>query len=258
LIPELLTLLLVVSAVQAQEGQTPEDPLAPYRAPFSVLVDRSIGNTSTPVAFNWRRTTVHAGCTGDFLLELNNFDSARLGAMARLPSSGLIYELGLSYARVWDTESSELLALTPYRQPGRPPRLEIDFNVGIPLAEGVVTARPRFVPALELVLMGYVGLRYSIYPGSFEGLRAREVGVALVSPRLSEAEIENLDDQRLDAMQVDPGRYGLVMGLGDDLYLKQGLFLSPRFMFAVPLFAAINGSELLFWGDLSLVAGVAF
>lgn len=247
---------MLASSAHAEEAEP--DPLSPYRAPFAVLVERSIGTSSRPVEFNWRRTKVHVAASGDFLFELNNFNSLRAGAVARFPSGGLLYELGFSRVWVWDTPSSELLALTPYRQPGRPARWEIDFDVGIPLAEGLVTARPRFVPSVELVLSAHVGLRYAVYPGGFAGLKAREVGAALVSPALSQAEIDNLEDERLDAMQVDPGRYNVMAGLGDDIYFKQGLFLSPRVMFGVPLLAPMSGTELLFWGDVSMVVGVAF
>jgi len=250
--------LLLVSLSRAAEEEPGEDPLSTYRTPFGVLVDRSLGSTSVPVAFNWRRTTAHVGATGDFLVELNNFNSMSAGAVGRFPSNGFVWEFGVDYVWVWDTRSSELLALTPYRQPGRPERLEIDANFGIPLAEGVVTLRPRFLPVAEMVLMGYIGLNYAIYPGSFEDMKFRDVAVALVSPALSETEIDNLDDQRLDAMEVDPARFSPLLGLGNDFYFKQGVFLSPRLRVSVPIVSAATGSDLLFWGDLTLVAGVAF
>lgn len=234
------------------------DPLSPYRTPFGVLVDRSIGSTSTAVAFNWRRTRVQIGATGNFLFELNNFNSMGAGVVARFPSNGLMMEVGLGREWVWDTPSSQLLALTPYRQPGRPRRFDLSFNLGIPLAEGVVTARPRFFPAAELVFSAYTSVRYAFYPMSFSGMRPREVGGALLSPALTDAEIDNLETRRLDAMQVDPGRYGLLVGLGNDIYFKQGVFVAPRVLVSVPLLVLVNGSELYFWGEVSLSAGVAF
>lgn len=264
---ELLAIALALSGSASAQETAPasdegapdeEDPLSPYRTPFGVLVERSIGSTSKPIEYNWRRTKFHVAPTGDFLFELNNFNSMRAGAMVRWPGNGLLYELGLSYVWVWDTPSSELLALTPYRQPGRPERIDIDFNIGVPLAEGVVTARFRFIPSIEMVLSAYAGIRYAVYPHGYKGMKPREVGAALISPSLSDLEVENLDPYRLDAMQVDTGRYGLMLGLGDDLYFKQGLFVSPRVMFGVPVLAPISGTELLFWGDLSMVIGVAF
>ena len=242
----------------AAEAEADEDPLSPYRTPFGVLVESTIGSTSRPVEFDWRRSRVQVAADVAFLSELNNFNSLRSGALVRLPSSGLLYEIGLSRVWVWDTPSSALLALTPYRQPGRPQRWDLQFNVGIPLAEGVVTTRPRIVPSVEMVLSAYAGLRYSVYLRSYEGMKAREVAAALLSPALTDTEIDNLEDRRLDAMQVDPGRYNVMVGLGDDLYFKQGLFVSPRVQVAIPLLAPVNGTELLFWGDLCVQVGMAF
>lgn len=234
-----------------------EDPLSPYRARFDVLTERAIGTTSVPVEFNWRRTNVHVAATGSFLFELNNFDSARLGGMARFPSNALVVELGLSYAHVWDTPSSQLIALTPFRQPGRPKRMELDFNVALPLAEGVVTAVPRLFPAVQMVFNAYVGARYSIYPTGFAEMKPGRVATAIISPALLEEEIANLEDARLDGMAVDPGRYNLMLGVGNDLYFKQGLFISPRMSMAVPLLAPASQTQLYVWADLSLAIGMA-
>lgn len=234
-----------------------EDPLSPHRVPFDELMERTIGTASQPVEFNWRRTTAHAAVTGSHLFELNNFESLRLGGLARFPSGSAIVELGVTYVGTWDTPSSELMALTPYRQPGRPDRMDIDIAVGLPLAEGVVTFAPRFLPSVQLVFNGYVGLRYHLYPDAFAGMEGLDVFGAIFSPALTQAEIDNLDDRRLAAMQVDPGRYGLVVGVGDDIYFKQGLFLSPRVMFSVPVLATVSGSELLWWSDFSLAVGLA-
>jgi len=136
--------------------------------------------------------------------------------------------------------------------------MELDLTVGLPLAEGVVTTAPRFFPAVELVFNAYAGVRYLIYPTGFAGLRAREVAAAIFSPLLTETELDNLEDQRLAAMQVDSGRYGLMAGVGNDIYSKQGIFVSPRLMMAVPVLAPASGTQLLFWADLSLTVGVAF
>jgi hypothetical protein len=267
LIPSALAIAIALQVGPAFAGElgeeaTPsdsaiDDPLSRHRTPFPELAERTIGTASKPVEFNWRRTTVQAAVTGDQLYELNNFNSLRVGGMARFPTSGLIVELGASYVRTWDTPSSELLALTPYRQPGRPDRMEIDLNVAIPLAEGVVTVAPRFFPSLELVLNAYAGFRYLLYPDGFGGMKAGKVFTAVLSPSITQPEIDNLDDHRLDAMQVDSGRYGFVIGLGNDLYFKQGIFLSPRVMFALPVLAPISQTDLVLWGDVSLAIGIA-
>ncbi|MEZ4316666.1 MAG: hypothetical protein R3F61_04160 [Myxococcota bacterium] len=235
-----------------------EDPLSPYRTKFDVLTERTIGTASKPVVFDWRRTTAHVAVTGDFLFELNNFNSLRAGGMVRVPTAGMVVEIGASYARVWDTPSSRLLALTPYRQPGRPNRIDLDIAVALPLAEGVITASPRFFPAAQLVFDVYAGFRYSIYPTGWGGMRPGRVLSAIFSPSLTEKEIENLDDARLDAMQVDPGRYGLMVGFGNDLYFEQGFFVSPRVMLSLPILAPASGTELYFWADVTLAVGMAF
>jgi hypothetical protein len=259
LIPSALAAAIGLGVAFAQDASPPADDtaLAPYRTPFSEIAARTIGTASQPVQFNWRHTTVQASVTGDQLFELNNFNSLRAGLMARFPTGGILAELGVSYVRTWDTPSSELLALTPYRQPGRPDRMDIDFNVALPLAEGVVTLAPRFLPSLELVFNAYAGIRYSLYPDGFAGMKAGKIFTAVLSPALTQPEIDNLDDRRLDAMIVDSGRYGLMIGLGNDVYFKQGIFLSPRVMVAVPLLAPVSGTQLLLWGDASLAIGVA-
>lgn len=241
----------------ADDTQDAEDPLSAYRTPFDVLAERVIGSASVPVEFDWRRSTVQFAATGNHLFELNNFNSIRAGAMARVPVNTVMVEMGVSHVWVWDTPSSELLALTPYRQAGRPRRTEIDVTVGLPLAEGVATVVPRAFPAVQVVVNAYGGLRYLLYPGSFDGLRAREIGAAAFSATLTETELENLENRRLDAMQVDPARYGVMLGLGNDIYFRQGIFVSPRVMLAVPLLATATETDLLFWADLSVAVGVA-
>lgn len=258
MIPSLLCLLATPAWAEDDPVTAPDETLSEYRLPFQVLAERSIGVASKPVEYNWREGLVQVAATGSHYFELNNYSTMRAGAMVRLPSDGVIYELGLSKVWVWDSPASQQLALTPYRQPGRPPRLEVDVNVGIPLAEGVVTAVPRRFPAAQLVFNVYVGFRYAVYPNSYSGIRGRDLASALSSPTMSDAEIENLEDRRLDAMQVDTGRYGIMAGVGNDIYLSQGIFLSPRVMFAVPLFVPVNESDLILWADFSLALGVAF
>lgn len=256
----ILSLLLLAATALAQEDTTEvdaPDPLSRYRTPFDVLVERAIGTASQPVEFNWRRSRVQVAGVGSQYFELNNFNSLRAGGLVRFPTQGLIVELGVGRVWVWDTPSSELLALMPYRQPGRPRRIEIDASVGYPIAEGVVTTMPRWFPAAQMVFSAYGGLRYALYPTSFTGLRAREVGAALINPALTEEQIDNLEDKRLDAMQVDPARYHTLIGFGNDIYLKQGVFISPRVMMAIPLISAAAGTQLYFWGDLSLTIGIA-
>ncbi len=243
---------------EEQVGPEPlEDPLSRYRTPFGVLAERTIGTASRPVEFNWRRSRVHLGATGSHVFELNTFNSLRAGGMVRWPGRNLLYEVDVNYVWAWDSIASRKLALTPYRQPGRPSRLELDFNVGIPLAEGIVTTRPRWFPAAEMVFSAYGGMRYLFYTQGYRGMRVGQIAGAVLSPVLTDAEVDNLEYARLDAMQVDRGRYTTMVGLGNDIYFKQGVFISPRVMVAIPIFAGADGTSLYFWGDFTLVVGVA-
>jgi len=246
----------VLETVELDEDE--DDPLSRYRTRFDVLAERTIGTASKPVAFNWRRTNVHVAASGSFLFELNNFNSLRVGGMARLPSQKAIVELGVNYVEAWDTPSSRQLAFTPYRQPGRPNRLEFDVALAYPLAEGVVTTFPRWFPAVQMVFNAMAGFRYSIYPAGWGGMTPGQVGAAIFNPAITDLELDNLDDNRLDAMIIDSGRYGFLLGFGNDLYFEQGIFLSPRMMLAVPILAPVNQSDLRVWADFTLAAGMAF
>lgn len=247
-----------LTALPEAATATSAPALERFRMPYEALVDRTIGKSARSVGFDWRKTTAHASVFASQPAELNNFHSFRLGLMGRVPSDTLIFELSLAYVWAWGTESSEQLALTPFRQPGRPAHLEIDFLVGVPLAEGIVTAWPAWFPAAELVFNAYFDFRYLIYPGAFSGFRTRDTLRALFDPGLGDEEIANLDDDRLPGMEIDPQRYGIYAGLGTDIYLDFGLFVSPRVLFNVPLFAAASGSKMPFGMDFTLAVGAAF
>ncbi len=248
---------------EEEEGEDPpelvlDDTISRYRLAFPVLVEQAIGSASKSVEMNWRKANAMVAATGSHPFELNNFDTLRAGGVVRAPFDQVLVEVGAAYVWVWDTPSTTQLALTPYRQPGRPPRVEFDLTVGFPVAEGVITTFPRLLPSAQIVFTPYIGLRYLLYPMSFDGMTPREIVAAVVSPGLTDDELENLEDRRLDAMELDPGRYGLMIGFGNEIYFKQALFLMPRAMFAVPLLAPASGSELRWWADLSLSLGVAF
>ena len=236
----------------------PDAALNRFRTPFEVLSERAIGRTSRRVRFDWRRSTVHVGAIGALPAELNNFDSLRAGGLVRVPYDGLL--LAASFSHVWvdGSVSTKRLALTPYRQPARPDRYELDFAVTYPLAEGIVTAVPYLIPATQLVLNAHAHFRYLIYPSAFADLGFKDTLKAIVSASLSQREVANLEDERLPGMEIDPGRYGLLVGLGNDLYLQSGLFLAYEILVAVPLLAGMTDSELRLWFELSLAVGVAF
>ena len=246
-------------APAADSGNRQEDTtLDRYRTPFEVLNERMIGTASRAVRFDWRQTRVGVGLVGSQLLELNNFRSARLGGFVRMPIKGFLGDIAITRVFTQGSDSTEKLALTPYRQSGRPSRFELDLNLGYPLAEGVATARPGFFPATELVFSVNAGLRYLFYPGSLAGASFGDTAKSLFAPKLSELEVENLESTRLPGMQLDGARYSLLTGFSLDVYFQGGGFLSPRVLIALPLLSGVTDSRLGWWWELSLGAGWAF
>lgn len=241
----------------AAEAPKEDTSIERYRTPLEALNERMIGVASRAVRFEWRKTKVGLGVVGSQLLELNNFSSARLGAFARMPFGDFMGEVAVTRVFTSGSDSTEKLALTPYRQLGRPSRFELDFNLGYPLAEGVATARPGFFPATELVLSANAGLRYLIYPGALDGESFLGAAGSLIAPRLSDRELENLESARPPGMQIDRGRYSLLAGFTLDIYFQPGGFLSPRVMISPPLLSGINGSGLGWWWELTFAAGWA-
>jgi hypothetical protein len=235
--------------------EAPEDKtIERFRTPLEVLNERMIGAASRAVRLDWRKRRFGLGLIGSQLLELNNFSSARVGGLVRSPLGGLMGEIAITRVLTWGSASTNKLALTPYRQAGRPSRVELDVNVAYPLAEGVATARPGFFPATELVFSANAGFRYVYYPGSLYGATFGEVAKALVSPQLSETELGNLEGGLPPGMQIDQGRYNLLTGINLDIYFQTGGFLSPRAMVALP----ITGSDLGLWWELTFSAGWMF
>lgn len=225
-----------------------------YRTPFEVLNERMIGVASRSVRFDWRKTKVGVGLIGSQLLELNNFSTARFGGLVRRPLGSFMGELAITRVLTWGSASTDKLALTPYRQAGRPSRLELDLNLGYPLAEGVATSRPGFFPATELVFSANAGLRYAYYPGALSGASFGTIAKSIIAPRLSTKELDNLQEKLPPGMQLDEARYNLLTGLGLDVYFQTGGFFSPRAMVALP----ITGTELGLWWELTFSAGWMF
>ena len=228
-----------------------------FRTPVEVLTERMIGTASRSVRYDWRKSQVGFGLIGSDLLERNNFASTRVGIMARRPMGVFMGELAITHAWTWGTESTRKLALTPYRQHARPNRFELDVNVGYPLAEGIVTAWPRWFPPTELVFSVNAGARYLFYPGALKGATFRQGAQALVEPKLTTRELDNLEARRLGGMLVDPARYNVLAGLQLDLYFQTGGFLSPRAFVALPLLTPVNGTGLGWWWELSMSLGWA-
>lgn len=166
-------------------------------------------------------------------------------------------ELAVTYSYAYETPSSRTLALTPFRQYGRPSHWEIDFNVGYAIAEGVVTPLASFMPPAEMVLVAYGGLRYLVYPDGMLGRPLQDVGLDLATPQLSEAERERIEPKTPGGMLLDSARYHTMAGLSLDVYFQPGIFISPRALVAVPLLTPVTASGLGFWWELSLSIGYA-
>jgi hypothetical protein len=235
----------------------PDTSLERFRAPLEALMERPVGEASRAVRFDWRRSRVGFGVTSASLLELNNYSSFRIGGYVRKALGNVMLDGAVTYVFVFGSDASNKLALTPYRQFGRPARVEVDVNVGYAIAEGVVTARPGLIPAAQLVLTANAGVRYLFYPGGFAGMPGLDVAGALFAPRITDAEITNLDKRRLPAMQVDRARYALLAGFTLDLYFQPGIAVTPRVMMALPVFSALQGAGLGWWWELSLAVGAS-
>jgi hypothetical protein len=257
------TALLVTAAARAQDGgvptkePTPDTTLERYRTPLEALTERPIGEASRAVRFDWRRSRIGFGALTSSVIELNNYSSARIGGYVRKALGSFMLELAVTYVHTWGSFASEQLSLTPYRQFARPSRLEVDFNLSYALAEGVVTPRVAFLPSAELVFSATAGIRYLYYFGSLAGVPAGDVLAALFNPRLSDREADNLEPQRLPAMQIARTRYSLLAGFQLDLYLRPGLAVTPRVLLSLPVFGGIPGAGLSWWWELSLGVGAA-
>jgi len=222
------------------------------------LSEHFVGSTSRAVRFDWRRSPVMVGLSASEIIEKNNFSQQRYGLVGRKAFSDLVLEVGAHVYLSDDTPSSETLALTPFRQAGRPAHLEIDANVGYAVAEGVVTPLASFVPPAEIVVVALGGVRYLGYWQTFPDRPIQDIGLSLASPQLSAIELERLDADAPEAMAIDPARLHALVGVAVDTYVQPGLFVSPRAMVALPVLAPVTGTSLgLFW-ELSFIVGWAF
>lgn len=252
----LIAALSLPGLASAEEAKTESTQLERHRTPFEALTERMIGSASRAVRFDWRQKTVTLGIATGSLLELNSFASMRIGAFARVPVGNLLVEFAFSRAITWGSDSTANLARTPYRQIARPGRFEIDLNLEFPLAEGVVTPRFGFIPPAEMVFSLAAGFRYLLYTEIWKDLTVGEAALAIVSPSMSEKELNNLEGNRLPAMKIDPSRYALLAGFSVDLYFQPGFLLSPRVMLALPVFSA-GDRNLGAWWELTLRVGWA-
>src|SRR4051812_8418729 len=102
----------------AGESEPTPSPLEPYRTRFELLTERMIGTAAQPVRFDWRRTDAQVGVVGGPMLELNSFQTQRLGAELRFVWGDLLAHVSLHGVWTMGSPSTEVLAMTPYRQTG--------------------------------------------------------------------------------------------------------------------------------------------
>jgi hypothetical protein len=234
-----------------------ETALERHRTPVAALNEHFLGSASRAVRFDWRESPVTLGAFASELLERNNFGQWRVGALGRKAFGDVVVEVGLSVYFSYATLSSETLALTPFRQAGRPMHGELDLNVGYAVAEGVVTPLAAFVPPAEMVFVVYGGFRYLAYVETFPNRPIQDIGLDLVSPALSELEQNRIEENALGGMLVDPGRMHTMVGVSLDTYFQPGVFISPRAHIALPLVATVSGSDLGFFWELGIAVGYA-
>jgi hypothetical protein len=246
-----------VAEQEPAAASTTPDALEPHRARVEALNEHFLGSAARAVRFDWRRSPAILGVAASEVIERNTFGQLRFGGVARKAFGDLLGEVSVHYAHAIATPSSDTLALTPFRQAGRPPHLELEVDVGYAIAEGVVTPITSWIPPAEMALVAWAGARYLVYPEGWIGRPITDVGLEIVSPQLSEAEILKIEGNALDGMLVDPARLHTLVGLSLDVYFQPGVVLSPRAMVAVPVLAPVTATQLGFFWELGLTVGYA-
>lgn len=247
------------TSATAEVSKRTEDnsALEAQRTPLQALNEHFLGSAARSVRYDWRSSPVMLGVLVGEVLERNNFGQWRLGAMGRKAFGDILLDGGVNIYFAYPTASSETLALTPFRQAGRPGHLEIDVNLGYAVAEGVVTPMLSFLPPAEMVLVVYAGARYLGYWETFPSRPIQDIAVDLVLPQLSQTERLRLEDAALGGMSVDPARFHVMLGVSLDVYLQPGVFVSPRVHLAVPLLTPLTGTQLGWFSEVGLAVGYA-
>jgi hypothetical protein len=255
----------------AREPDVLDKSIEKFRTPVDRLTEHYLGSASRAVRFDWRNSLFSLGVIGSELLERNTFGSFRLGGLVRKSFAGAMGEIAATYVFVLSTESSNVLALTPYRQPSRPSRVEIDLNLSYPLFEGVVTPLFDFLPASEMVFSVTGGARYLFYYEVAMGDRNwassttwtntatyQDISQSLGTAQLLDEDKTRLEEDALGGMAIDPALVHTLVGFTFDTYYQPGLFFSGRALVGVPVLAAASGTQLGFWWEMTLAAGWAF
>ena len=236
-----------------------ETSLEDHRTALQALNEHFLGSASRPVRFDWRKSNFALVLRVAEVLERNSFGQWQIGAMGRKAFGDVIVDAGLNAFFAYETPSSQQLALTPFRQAGRPNHFQLEANVGYAVAEGVVTPMVSILPPAELALVAWAGARYLMYVDTFTGSSSfTDVAASLASPRLTEGEIIRLERSGPAGMQIDPARLHGLVGASLDVYLQPGVLVAPRVMVALPLLAPATGTQLGFFWELSIAVGYAF
>ncbi len=235
----------------------PDARVDAYRTPFDALMQRSIGSTSRRVLYDWRRANLQLRAVFAIPAELNNFESRRAGLGIRVPTDGVLLAFDVSYVAVSGSVSSRQLALTPYRQPGRPTRLQVDASLLYPLAEGIMTAARDFVPDSELVFSAAGRLSYHFYPSAYRDMTWTQALASTVAPSLSDKALRNLARAGLPGMEVDRARYSLMLGVVTDVYFRRGAFFGVESLVGLPLLGFVTNTKMDYGFELGISLGLS-
>lgn len=221
--------------------------------PFPALVERTVGVAGKSVRFDWRKKKNLIFVNVGQPVEYNNFETYRTAAAVQFPAENLTLGFGLAKAFVFSTASADAIALMPYRQAGRPERWELELSGFYPVAEGVVTFRPDFMPAAQMVFSLAADVRYMVYPSLFSGQDFSNGFKSLIATRLSEADKDKLSPSAPAAMKIDSAKISVLTGFNLHLYTSGGLIVSSKAMLAL----SILGTAMPRHADLTLGLGYA-
>lgn len=235
-----------------------DESLEAWRTPLQALNEHFLGTASRPVRFDWRRSPAMFVLRLNEVVERNSFGQWQVGAMVRKAFGDILLDGGVNAFFAYETPSSQQLALTPFRQAGRPNHFQLEANVGYAIVEGVVTPFISWIPPMEMVLVAQAGVRYLVYVESFTGGRPfLDVARSIVSPQLTVEEIQRLETTGPEGMQIDPARLHSLVGASLDVYIQPGVIVAPRAMVGVPILSPITASELGFFWELGISVGYA-
>ena len=220
---------------------------------FNSFVDRVVGQAFRPTVFNWRKSSDMWLFEMGMPTELNNFESKRFSVLYRIPQDDYSWDLGIAWVNTKETLSSQKIGLTPYRQYGRPSRLELDGGLSVVLSEGISTFFPNFIGSNQIVLSAQVRFRYLSYLTQYKGLKAKDFFNAFFTLEMQDKELENIKSKRLPGMEQDPAHYNFLWGERIDLYAKNGMSFSQGVLVGLTL-----STRLGLWWEYSIGIGYAY